>query len=82
MSGAQGAKKEDKATIEVGFVPSGHMVAGYIAYLKVIDETGDYYWASRDNGLNTMEMLGMAQDMVNEYQSDLAANRRNAADDG
>lgn len=76
MSGSDGALETDKQTIEVGYMPKGHMVVGYIAYLKVIDTEGDYYWASRANGLDNMEQLGMAHDMVNEIQEDLKKDRR------
>jgi hypothetical protein len=81
VTGSGGAKAEDKMTLEVGYMPKGHLVAGYIAYIKVIDENGDYYWASRQEGLNNMEQLGMACDMVNEIQEDLKSSRRNPGDE-
>lgn len=63
--------------LEVNHIPEGHVIVGYVAHLKVLDKDGEEYWATRDNGLGDMEMLGMAHDMVNEYQSSIAAMRKN-----
>ncbi|MGH3433181.1 MAG: hypothetical protein ACRDQB_10125 [Thermocrispum sp.] len=55
-------------SLKVQRIPSDHMVVGYVAYLKVLDENGDMYFAQRIEGINDMEALGMATDMQNNYQ--------------
>jgi len=63
--------------IEVHHIPPGHVVVGYVAHLKLLDKDGEEYWATRDNGLGDMEMLGMAHDMVDEYQNSIRSMRKN-----
>lgn len=67
--------------LTVGHMPENHVVVGYIAYLKVLDKDGEEYWASRDNGLGDMEMLGMAHDLADEYQSNIRSMRRTIGGD-
>jgi hypothetical protein len=80
MTHEGGATKDDKLELSVGFMPEGHTLVGYIAYIKMLDRDGEVYWASRDDGLNGMEMLGMAHDMATEYQVDLANSRKDAGE--
>jgi hypothetical protein len=75
------ANKEDTLNLSVAYMPTGHTMVGYIAYIKMLDAEGEVYWATRDDGLNDMEMLGMAHDMASEYQTYLAANRRDLEED-
>jgi hypothetical protein len=56
--------------IEIPF-DEGQMVLGYIACFKVIRADGTPFWALRTTGINDMEALGMAHDMVNSIQADL-----------
>lgn len=62
--------------LEIGGIPDGHIVSGHIAYLKVIDEKGESYWAMRSEGINDMEALGMATDQQQEYARDIMKGRR------
>jgi hypothetical protein len=64
-------------SIEVHHIPPGHVVVGYVAQLKVLDKDGEEYWATRDEGLGDMEMLGMAHDMVDGYQNNIRSMRKN-----
>lgn len=80
MTGPEEARADQKMTLEVGYMPLGHTVVGYIAYVKMLDENGEFYWGSRSDGLNAMESLGMAHDMVQEYTADLASSRRDPGD--
>lgn len=54
--------------MEINGIPDGHVVVGHISYLKVLDAEGECYWAFRNDGLNSMEALGLAVDMENEVR--------------
>ena len=56
-------------------IPLGHIVVGYVAHLKVLDENGQLYFAMRSKDINDMEALGLAQDMVNSIQDDLSTGK-------
>lgn len=58
--------EENVVSLEINNVPQGHLVVGHITYLKCVDNDGKDYWALRQSGLNIMEALGCAKDMLNE----------------
>lgn len=63
----------DEAHIEVANIPEGHVIVGYIAQFKVLDEDGELYWAIRRPDVNTMEAYGMACDLADTIRGDLQA---------
>jgi hypothetical protein len=67
--------------LEIGEMPDGHVVVGYIASLKMLDEEGTIYWAMRNDGLNSMESLGMASDLHNEYRVQLEQTKTHPGED-
>lgn len=69
------ARKEQVMELKVGYMPEGHTVVGYIAYIKMLDKEGECYWASRSEDLNAMEQLGMAYDQLDEYRTDMGKTR-------
>lgn len=69
---------DDEMNLPIGHMPAGHLVVGYVAHLKVMDTNGDLYFATRVDGLNDMEMYGMAQDMANSFGDVLAASKKPA----
>jgi hypothetical protein len=70
----------DDTTIPIGHMPSGHLVVGYIAHLKVMDDNGRLYFATRVDGLNDMEMYGMAANMADSFGEVLAASKETLED--
>jgi hypothetical protein len=64
-------------TIDIS-VPDGHIVVGYVAHLKVLDEIGNLYFGLRSKDVNDMEALGLAVDMVNSFQDDLQSGKERA----
>ncbi len=50
------------ATLEIGHIAEGHLIVGYVARLKVLDENGKAYFAMRTLDVNDMEALGLAED--------------------
>lgn len=54
--------------LAVGHIPVNHTVVGYIASVKVLDESGNAYYALRTDGLPDMEMLGMAVSMGDDFR--------------
>lgn len=81
MSEEEKAKKSDRMNLDVGYMPEGHVVVGYIAYIKVLDKNGEAYWASRNKDLNMMEQLGMALDQFEETKADVNRTRIDQSDD-
>jgi hypothetical protein len=77
MTDSPSDNPNDKISLEIGYMKEGHTVVGHLSYLKVLDNEGDFYWASRSDGINMMEQLGMAYDMVREIEEDLKRSRRN-----
>jgi hypothetical protein len=67
--------------LHVGHMPEGHLVVGYVAHIKVMDDNGELYFATRVNGLNDMEMLGMAQDMATSFGAVLNNGKNTVEDD-
>lgn len=61
--------------LDISSLPKGHVVLGYVACLKVLDENGELYFAMRSTGLNDMESLGMTHDMLNTFQTDMADSK-------
>lgn len=57
-------------------VPEGHIVVGYVAHLKVLNEKGELYFSARSKDVNDMEALGLAVDMANSWQRDLNDGKR------
>jgi hypothetical protein len=66
----------DKNTyqLQINNIPAGHLVVGHLTYLKMIDENGEDYWGLRTAGLNLMEGIGCATDMLEEAKN--AVQRR------
>lgn len=64
-----------KQSIWIDNIPDGDMIVGFVASLKVLGESGDYYWAHRSNNLGGMEKLGMATSMAADYSDDLRNTR-------
>lgn len=73
--------QQHEMNLSVGHMPADHIVVGYCAHLKVMDAEGQLYFATRVNGLNDMEMYGMAQDMANTFADTLSAGKKFTADD-
>lgn len=61
--------------LSVGHIPEKHTVVGFLAYIKVLDDDGEMYWASRSDGLNDMEKLGMALNQLDDFQEQLRVGR-------
>lgn len=57
--------------VEINGVPDGSMVVGCVATLKVLLPDGRCFWSTRTSGMNDMECLGVAQDMVYSFAGDL-----------
>lgn len=57
-------------------VPDDHLVVGYVAHLKMLDEKGQLYFALRTHGLNDMEALGLTCDMADSIRGDLQAGKK------
>lgn len=57
-------------------VPEGHLVVGYVAHLKVLDEKGELYFSARSRDVNDMEALGLSVDMANSWQRDMQNGKR------
>ena len=51
-------------------VPEGHIVVGYVAHLKVLDENGELYFSARSKDCNDMEALGLTYDMLQSWTRD------------
>lgn len=66
---------DKKAHIYVNGIPEGHIIAGYVAVVKVIDEEGGAYWATRTKDLNDMEGFGMMMNATEMFREDLRAGR-------
>lgn len=71
----------EKLRLELGAIPPSHTPVGYVAYVKVLDEDGQLYWALRSDGLNDMEKLGMAEAMATTFAAELQACTRHTDDD-
>lgn len=71
----------EKSSIEVTALPKGHIVVGYIAHLKVLDEEGEEYFATRIDGLGDMEMLGMAVNMADWFRQIKLEGKQPVSDD-
>ena len=69
------------SALEINSLPDEHIIAGYVTHIKVIDENGEMYWATRMEGLNDMEAYGMAQDMANSFRRDLTNGKEAPRDD-
>lgn len=63
------------ANIEVTGIPDGHIIVGFISIVKVLDENGDTYWATRSKDINDMEGLGMMVNATEMFREDLRAGR-------
>lgn len=59
-------------------IPLGHIVVGYVAHLKVLDENGELYFAIRTRDLNDMEALGLALDLKRSIEDDLQSGKERA----
>ncbi|MGW4127979.1 hypothetical protein [Amycolatopsis japonica] len=59
------------AHIDIHKIPDGHVIVGYIAAIKILDEDGECYFAVRNDGLNMMETLGMAHDLAATAERDV-----------
>ena len=70
----------DKYTIALDDIPEGHTPVGWIAHVKVLDEKGNLYFAQRADGLNDMEMFGLAQSMANSMANDLIGRQQRSDD--
>jgi hypothetical protein len=71
----QASQSEDTATIQVDHIKDGHVIVGYVACIKVLDEDGELYWATRQDGVNDAEAYGMGQIMVDNFATDLSSRR-------
>lgn len=67
--------------LTVGHIPTSHTVVGYVAYLKVLDEDGDAYYAQRTDGLGDMEMLGMATALADDFKVQIRGGREHVEGD-
>lgn len=57
--------------IGVSKIKDDHFIVGHLVYLKCLDSEGQEYWALRKSGLNDMEVLGMAHDMLATLEYEL-----------
>jgi hypothetical protein len=64
--------------LPVKSIPEGHVVVGHVVLLKCLDTEGEEYWATRQDGLNTMEAYGMVHSARDDYQAELNGMRRQA----
>lgn len=69
---------EDKLMLPIKKIPDGHVVVGHVVLLKVLDADGGEYWATRQEGLNTMEAYGMVHSAADDFQNELNGMRREA----
>lgn len=67
--------------IDVDRIPEGHIVVGYVAVVKLLDEEGKEYWATRSQGINDMEGFGMISTATEMFREDLNAMRVRKNDD-
>lgn len=51
-------------------VPDGDMIVGYTAQLKVLAKDGSYYWATRREGVNDCEVVGMLVVQLDDARDD------------
>jgi len=65
----KGVEESGTATLEISSIPKGHLIVGHATYLKLLDETGDDYWGMRSAGMNAMETIGCATDMLEEAKN-------------
>lgn len=68
------------AHIEIESIPDGHVIVGYFVSLKVLDEDGSMYFASRNDGLNMMEAWGMAKNLEMIAEASIAATTEDPRD--
>lgn len=61
-------------------VPEGHLVVGYVAHLKVLDEEGKLYFSARQKDVNDMEALGLSTDMANSWSNQLQWSKGDSDD--
>lgn len=66
--------------IEIGSLPEGHVILGYIAHLKVLDTDNSLYFAMRSKDLNDMEAYGLAIDMADTIRSGLQKSKEDPRD--
>lgn len=59
-------------------VPEGHLVVGYVAHLKVLDENGELYFSARSKDVNDMEAIGLSYDMLQSWTNDTQSGKREA----
>lgn len=51
-------------------IPEGDVIVGYVASLKVLAADGSYYWASRKEGVNDAEAVGMLTVYLDDCRDD------------
>jgi hypothetical protein len=61
--------------LEITSLPDGHIIIGYVAHLKVLDDYGRLYFAMRTKDVNDMEAFGLAHGMVDSIRADLQNNK-------